>query len=150
MFKRNASVVHALVALLLAIGLNGCASSTSGAMSIFNQLGGMDTVKSLAGNFLKSASGDSRTSSLFSGKDMSALTSKLSDQICSMTGGDCAAPLTKDQVKAGADKVTPSQSSALSDSFKKAVDELKGSPAVKEALNKAVGPSLGGIIGGLL
>jgi hypothetical protein len=146
MMNRSALALHVFVALLMAISLNAYASS----ISIFNQLGGLNTVKSLSSSILKGAAGDSRTSGLFSGKDMGELTSKLSGQICSMTGGDCAAPLTKGQITAGAKKLTPAQSNALSDSFSKALAELKSSPAVKAVLNKTLGPSIGGILGGLL
>ena len=133
---------------LLAIGVNGC--STTSAVSMMQQLGGAETMTKLAGSFLQSAVSNPQLSSLLGGVDLSAVTPKVSDQLCSMLGGGCAAPLTADQVKAGAAKVTPAQSSALSSAFSTALDTVKASPALQQQVTKLVGPQLGGIVGALL
>ena len=147
------SVVHSVVAGALIIGLAGCgsgATGTKGAMSLFDQLGGMDQIKSLSSSFVNNLSSDSRTSNLVTNADKGALTSKLSNQMCALTGGGCAAPLTDSQIAEGAKKVDPATASAVNDSFSKAVSSLASSPLVKETLTKAVGPKLGGIVGALM
>jgi hypothetical protein len=130
---------------MFAVLLNGCSTT-----SLIKQVGGMDSIRSLSSGFLKNVSGDSRVSSLLGGKDISALTSKLTDQICSMTGGDCKAPLTGAQIADASKRVNPSTSQALSENFSKAVDTITSTPAVKDAINKTVGSKIGGILGALL
>jgi truncated hemoglobin YjbI len=141
-------IARAAAIALLAIGINGC--STTSAVSMMQQLGGAETVTKLAGSFLQSAVTNPQLSSLLSGVDMSAITPKVSDQLCSMLGGGCAAPLTADQIKAGAAKVNPQQASALSSAFSSALDVVKASPELQQGITKLVGPQLGGIVGALL
>jgi len=146
-------IVHSLLGSALIIGLAGCgsgAASTKGAMSLFDQLGGMDQIKSLSTSFVNNMASDSRTSKMVTSADKSSLTSKLSNQLCALTGGGCAAPLTDSQIAEGAKRVDPATTSAVNDSFSKAVSSLSSSPLVKETLTKAVGPKLGGIVGALM
>jgi len=146
-------IVHSVIAGSLIMVLAGCGTGgtgTTGAMSLFDQLGGMDQIKSLSNSFVSNLSSDSRTSKLVTNADKGALTSKLSNQMCALTGGGCSAPLTDSQIAEGAKKVDPATTSAVNDSFSKAVSSLTSSPLVKETLTKAVGPKLGGIVGALM
>jgi hemoglobin len=148
--------VNGVLSSALIISLAGCSggmggsSTMKGAMSLFDQLGGMDQIKSLSNNFVGNMATDSRTSKLMASTDKSAMTSKLSDQLCALTGGGCAAPLTEAQITEGAKKVDPAATSAVNDSFSKALSSLSSSPLVKDTMTKVVGPKLGGIVGALL
>src|SRR5262245_26246252 len=131
--SRNRRWCVTILLALVALALNGCSSLGSSA-SLFKQLGGMDTVKSLSSEFLKNVSGDSRVGGLLAGQDVSSLSSKLTSQICSMTGGDCKAPLSSQQIADAAKKIDPNTSSALSDNFTKALDTVTSSSTVRDSI----------------
>ena len=133
---------------LLAVTINGCASTS--ALNMMDALGGTQGVTKLAGNFLQSAASNGSLGSLLKGKDLSSITPIVSDQLCSLMGGGCKAPLTSDQIAAGAKKLSPTQANAVGSVFSDTLNALKQSPAAQEAIKKAVGPSLGGIIGAVL
>src|SRR5262245_23309031 len=142
----------AAVALFSAF-LAGCSSmgSLGSAASVFDQLGGMNTVNQLASGFVNSSLKDPRLSGLIAGKSVDAAASsvKVSDQLCSILGGGCKAPLTDSQLSAAASKLSPGQASALSDNFTSTLNSVASNPAVRDAVTKAVGSKLGGL-GGLL
>jgi hemoglobin len=139
---------RALAVLALVVTSAGCASMGGGA-SLFDQLGGMDQVRSLASAFVDNAARDGRTSSLLSNANLGSLKTKVSDQFCAMAGGSCKAPLTSAQITEAGKKVDTRTSSALTDSLGKALDAIRANPAVKEGVTKLVGPQLGGIVAGL-
>jgi hemoglobin len=141
---------RALVALTLAVAFGGCASTGSSATSLFNQLGGMDQIRSLSSAFVDNAARDGRTSNLLSNANLGSLKTKVSDQLCAMSGGSCKAPLTGAQITEAGKKVDAGTSSALTDSLRKALDAVRANPAVKESTTKLLGPQLGGIVAGLL
>jgi len=142
-------VTRALIALALVVGLGGC-SSMGSATSLFDQLGGMNGVRSLSDSFVGNVASDSRTKSMLSGANMDSLKTKMSDQFCALMGGSCKAPLTESQITDAGKKVDAKTSSALSDSLSKALDTVKAVPGVKEGVTKLMGPQLGGIVAGLL
>jgi truncated hemoglobin YjbI len=141
-------VGRVLVALALVATLGGCASMSS--KSVFEQLGGMDQIRTLSDTFVNNVASDGRTSSMLSGSNLSSMKSKLSDQLCAMSGGKCSAPLSNAQIAEAGKKVSPATSSALNDSFSRALDSLKTNPALKETITKTMGPQLGGIMASLL
>jgi hypothetical protein len=145
-----AAYTRALAVLVLVVTFGGCASMGSTGLSLFDQLGGMDQVRSLASSFIDNAARDGRTSSLLSNANLGSLKSKVSDQFCAMAGGSCKAPLTSAQITEAGKKVDARTSSALTDSLGKALDAVKANPAVKEGVTKLLGPQLGGIVAGLL
>jgi len=118
--------------------------------NLFQTMGGMDTVKKLAGDFLQSAAKDPRLSELLGKADTTAMAPKLSDQMCSMLGGGCKAPLTDQQIAAGSSKLDANQTKALGDSFSSSLSSVTSNPLVKEGVSKAIAPKLGGVVGGLL
>ena len=138
-----------LVALILVVGLGGC-GSMGGAAGLLDQLGGSSTLKSLTDSFVNNAASDPRSSKLLSGANLGSLKTKVSDQFCSVLGGDCKAPLTSAQVTEASKKVDASTSAGLKDSLLKALDSVKANPAVKEGVTGLLGPQLGGIVAGLL
>jgi truncated hemoglobin YjbI len=139
---------RSLTVLALVAALGGCASM--GKKRAFDQLGGMDQIRALSDSFVNNVASDSRTSSLLSGSNLSSMKSKLSDQLCAMSGGKCSAPLSNAQIAEAGKKVNPSTSSALTDSFSRALDSIKANPVVKETVTKTMGPQLGGIVASLL
>lgn len=139
------------IVILFTFVLNGCSSMSSmSSTNLINELGGMDKIQSLSSSFLQNVSSDSRVSNMLGGQDTSSLTGKLSNQICSMIGGNCQPALSNDQIDAASKKLSPETSSALGDNFTKALDSVTSSSTVKEAINTTVGSKIGGILSGLL
>ena len=94
------AIVRGVVVGVVASVLAGCggmdtASTAKGAMSLFDQLGGMDQIKSLSDKFVNNVAADPRTSKLVAGADTTAAKAKVSNELCALTGGGCAAPLTE-------------------------------------------------------
>jgi len=139
-----------LAVLVLSTGLGTGAARAQGLGEVFEMIGGMDTVSKLSGTLLKSAASDPRLSGLLGKMNTSTASPKLADQMCAILGGGCKAPLTDQQVTAGAQKLNPSQSKALSENFNSALNAVSSNPLVKEAMIKAIGPKLGGIVGALI
>lgn len=140
------------VALVLFLSAGLVVFESRGQMlgSLFQMVGGMDTVKKLAGQLLQSSASDPRLAGLLGKANLGSLSPKLADQMCSMLGGDCKAPLTDQQIAAGASKVNASQTKALGDNFTSSLAAVTDNPLVKDGLSKAIAPKLGGIIGALL
>ena len=82
--------------------------------------------------------------------DTGAVAPKLADQMCSMLGGSCKAPLTDRQIAAGSRKLDTSQTKALRDNFSSSLRAVTGNPLAKEGVSKAIAPKLGGIVGALI
>jgi hypothetical protein len=118
--------------------------------SLFQMMGGMDTVKKLSSTFLESAIKDPRLAGVMGKLDPGAASPKLADQMCSMLGGNCKAPLTDQQIAAGSKKLDASQLGALTDHFGSSLNSVTSNPLVKEGVSKAIAPKLGGIVGALL
>ncbi len=118
--------------------------------SLFQMMGGMDTVSKLASGLLQSAANDPRLAGVMGKMDVGAASPKLAGQMCSILGGGCKAPLTDEQVAAGASKLNAAQTQALGDNFSAVLGNLISNPLVKEGVSKAIGPKLGGIIGALI
>ena len=139
--------------LLIAILGGGLAVGQSGAQmmgSLFQMIGGTDMLGKLAGSVLQSSASDPRLSGLLANADVKSLTPKLTDQMCSMVGGGCKAPLTDDQIKAGQSKLDESQTKALGENFNASLKSVTDNPLVRDGLTKAIAPKLGGIVGGLI
>lgn len=125
-----------------------CNAQTIG--SLFQMMGGMDTVSKLASGLLQSSASDPRLAGVMGKMNAGAASPKLANQMCSILGGGCKAPLTDQQTAAGASKLDASQTKALSENFSSVLGNLISNPLVKEGVSKAIGPKLGGIIGALL
>ncbi len=125
-------------------------SITPVANSLFEQIGGMNTVNQLAAEFLQSSSNDPHLSDLFSGVDTAVMGAQMGNQLCATLGGECAAPLTEKDIKKGTKKLTDEQSSALSANFRTALAGVTQSPLLQQAVDAVVGPEIGGIVGALL
>ena len=143
-------MIGSLALLVLGVGLPAGESIGQMFGNLFQMMGGMDQVKKLAGTFLQSSASDPRLAGLLGKVDTSAVTPKLADQMCSMLGGGCKAPLSDQQISAGAGKLDPSQTKALGDNFGSALNSVTGNALLKEGVSKAVAPKLGGIVGALL
>lgn len=104
----------------------------------------------IAEGALKSAASDPRLKSLFGGKDVTAMTSKFSDQLCSVLGGGCKAPLSAGQITAGARKLNETQTSAVGEVFSGAMSKSGVNSMTQGLVNQAIGPQLAGILGGLI
>lgn len=143
-------LVKGLALLVFSLGLAAGSGIGQTLGNVFEMLGGMDTVSKLASGLLKSTASDPRLAGLLGKVNASAATPKLADQICAMLGGGCKAPLTDQQITAGAKKLNESQTKALGDHFNSALSAASSNPLVREAVTKAIGPKLGGIVGALI
>jgi hypothetical protein len=132
----------------------GCGGSSGvagmAAPGLMGQVGGMDSVSKLAGSFLESSAGDSRLSGLLGGGKTDAMKPKLSNQLCSILGGGCEAPVSESEIAKGAEKLTPTQADAVKENFGSSLGGMNLSSSVQSAVSKAVAPKLPGIIGALL
>jgi hypothetical protein len=138
-----------------ALVLSGCQStgglgSLAGGASLFQQLGGMNTVTQLATVFLQSSGKDPQLSDLLQGADKSELTGQVANQLCAALGGGCQAPLTNEQISAGAKALSGAQNDAIANNLNTALATAVSSPALRGAASRVVGPQLGGILGALL
>jgi hypothetical protein len=131
-----------------ALGVSQVAGQAIG--GLFQMMGGMDTVSKLAKELLQSSVGDPRLAAVMGKLDVGAVSPKLTDQMCSMLGGGCKAPLTEQQIAAGASKLDASQTKALGDNFSSALGKVASNPLAKEGVSQAIAPKLGGIVGALL
>jgi hemoglobin len=137
-----------LIIFPLLAALSAC--SSTGAMSLVDQLGGMGQVTKLAGGFVNNMVSNPTLSGLLANVDTSAATAKMSDQLCAGLGGDCTPPFTNDQIADAASKLSPEQKSAVSSSFSSALASVTTSPAVRDAVTKTLGSKMSGIVGSLL
>ena len=118
--------------------------------NLFQMVGGMDTVGKLSSNLLKTSASDPRLAGVLGKVDATAVAPKLADQMCSMLGGGCKAPLDDQQISAGASKLNDTQTKALADNFSSTLKAVADSPLVREGVSKAIAPKLGGIVGALI
>ena len=139
-----------LAMLTIGAGLAVGDSTAQTLGNLFQLMGGTDTVTKLSSNLLQSAAKDPRLAGVLGKVDTSAVAPKLADQMCSMLGGGCKAPLTDQQIAAGSKKLDASQTKALGENFGSALNGVTNNPLVKEGVSKAIAPKLGGIVGGLI
>src|SRR4051794_28162568 len=97
-----------MIAMALAAG-QGIAQNLPNLGSMFQMMGGMDSIKKLSTNLLQSAVKDPRLTGLLGTVDPTAASPKLADQMCSMLGGGCKAPLSEQQIAAGSGKLDTTQ-----------------------------------------
>ena len=138
----------AVAALSAALGVSQ--SSGQSIAGLFQSIGGMDAVTKLASGLLQSSASDPRLAGVIGKLDAGSISPKLADQMCSMLGGGCKAPLTNQQIATGASKLDASQTKALSDNFSSTLGKMTTNPLVKEGVSKAIRPKLGGIVGALI
>lgn len=143
-------LVRWLVMVIFGVGLLVGESMGQAIGNLFQMMGGTETIGKLAGSLLQSSVKDPRLAGLLGKADVNAITPKLADQMCSMLGGGCKAPLTDDQIATGASKLDGSQTKALGDNFGSALSAVTSNPLVKDGVSKVIAPKLGGIIGALI
>ena len=139
-----------LATVIIGVGLAVGQSTAQTLGNLFQLMGGTDTVTKLSRTLLQSAAKDPRLTGVLGKVDTSAVAPKLADQMCSMLGGGCKAPLTDQQIAVGSSNLDASQTKALSDHFGSALNTVTGNPLVKEGVSKAIAPKLGGIVGAFI
>ena len=139
-----------LAIVIIGVGLAVGQSTAQTLGNLFQLMGGTDTVTKLSSNLLQSAANDPRLAGALGKVDTSTVAPKLADQMCSMLGGGCKAPLSDQQIAAGSGKLDASQTKALGEHFGSALNAVTSNPLVKEGVSKAIAPKLGGIVGGLI
>ena|SRR5215471_7011478 len=147
--KRQLSI-RWLAPLILGLGLGGGDGIAQSIGNLFQMMGGMDTVGKLSSNLLKSSASDPRLAGVLGKVDANAVSPKLADQMCSILGGGCKAPLTDQQIAAGAGKLDKAQTQALSENFSSQLKSISSNPLVRDGVSKAIAPKLGGIVGALI
>ena len=149
--KRQISVRWlALLILGVGVGLGAGDGIAQSIGNLFQMMGGMDTVGKLSSSLLQSSAADPRLAGVLGKADTGAMAPKLADQMCSMLGGGCKAPLNDQQISAAAGKLDKSQTQALSDNFSSALKSVTGNSLVRDGVSKAIAPKLGGIVGALI
>ena len=139
-----------LALAIIGAGLGVGQSFAQSVGSVFQLMGGMDTVKKLSSNVLESAAKDPRLAGALGKIDTNTAVPKLADQMCSILGGGCKAPLTSAQIAAGSSKLDSSQTKALGEHFGSSLNTVTTNPLVKEGVSKAIAPKLGGMVGALI
>ena len=146
------TLVKSVAVVTFGVGLGVCDSLGQGLGlgNLFQMVGGMDTVGKLSSGLLKSSASDPRLSGLLGKLDTNAVAPKLAEQMCSMLGGGCKAPLSDQQIEAGKAKLDDTQTKALGDNFSSTLKSVTDNPLIREGVSKAVAPKLGGIVGALI
>ena len=67
----------------------GCASSTSSAETLYDELGGKPKIEEIVDNFINEIAFDERTYEFFKNSNMNRFKEKLSKQLCVMANGPC-------------------------------------------------------------
>jgi len=153
---KHPSIVSCTISVMASVMalLSGCSSmgSAASAVSAYEKLGGSSNMSSIASGFVNSSLKDPQLSSLTAGKsvDPTSTTEKVSNQLCSLLGGGCKAPLSSSQLTEAASKVSPDQSKAISQHFASALNSVVSDPHVRELATKTVGSKLPGVLTGLL
>lgn len=92
-------MVKGLSLLLVVIALGGCAS---GNQSLYDSLGGKETVADIVENFIYEIQYDPTVLPYFEGSDIERFRDKLEEQICAVSNGPCSyTGDTMEQVHAG-------------------------------------------------
>jgi truncated hemoglobin YjbI len=143
--------VNAAGVAAVLLGLTGCGgmSSMGSTASLYQQLGGTDSITKMANSLVSSSMKDPRLSGAFGNVNSSAASTKVADQLCSALGGGCTAPYTDQQVQAAADKLTPDQKTAISDNFSSSLNSVTSNSALKDAVTKSLGSKMSGILGAI-
>jgi hypothetical protein len=138
--------------VILITGLNGCAAiaGLNAAMSIYDMLGGSSVLSGLANTILTSSMSDPRLSGMLSTINPDTATPQITNQLCSLLGGNCIAPFTQQQVAEGSARLTPEQQSAVSDNLGNALNAVTSNPMVRNAVVNSLGSQVSGILGALL
>jgi hypothetical protein len=152
-------LVLAFAAAVVGLGLAGWSSPGSiGSLlsmpsaSLFKQLGGMQTIFSLASRFVRSSMKDPSLAGLTAGKSVNpaATTGHVATQLCAMLGGGCAPPLNNAQVASASSKLSPRQATAISAHFRSSLRRLVSNPLVRAAVMRVLGPKIPGVLSGFL
>src|SRR4030095_9331413 len=118
----------------------GCSSTSmrawmGGASStLYQQLGGMDSMTKLAGGMVRSSMTDPRLSGLLANVNPSSATPRLANQLCAALGGGCTAPFTPQQIDRAAERLTPEQRSALSENFNSSLNSVTTNSALQDSV----------------
>ena len=139
-----------LALVIIGVGLGAGQSFAQSLGNMFQTMGGMDTAKRLSSSVLESAAKDPRLAGALGKMDTSTAVPKLAEQMCSMLGGGCKAPLTNAEIKTGSSKLDASQTKALGEHFGSSLDTVTNNSLVKKGVSKAIAPKLGGIVGALI
>lgn len=150
-------VTATCVAVMVGVGLSSCSSMGSmggmggGAGNLFSMLGG-GKINSMASDLVSRTIKDPRLSSLTSGRtiDPQASSTRVSNQMCSMLGGGCPAPLSETDMANAASRVSPEQSRAIDENFNSSLSSTTTDPSVRDKIREALGSKMPGIIGGIL
>jgi truncated hemoglobin YjbI len=131
------------------LGLGGCSGmgSMGSTSSLYQQLGGMDSINKMASSLVNSSKSDPRLASAMGNVNSSTASSKVADQLCAALGGGCSAPYSDSQMQAAADRLTPDQRTAVSDNFTTALNSVTSNPLLRDSVSKAIGSKMSGILG---
>ena len=140
------SVLGVSAAVLALTGCSGMGSVAS-TPSLYQQLGGMDSMNKLASDVVSASMKDPRFSSLLRNVNPATASAKVADQLCAALGGGCARPYSDAEIEAASLRMTPDQQTAVKDNFISSLNSLTSNPALRDAVTKTLGSRIDSIVG---
>jgi hemoglobin len=108
--------------------------------SLYERLGGMDSITAVVNDFRDRVAGDARINQKFARTDLGRLTKMLIDQVCEATGGPCKyTGRSMKEAHAGMN-VTTGEFSALVDDLVATLNHFKVGKTEQEQLLGVLGP----------
>jgi hemoglobin len=143
-------VAPALVALLLALDLAACATTSAPPPTLYKRLGGREGIALVVDDFVANMTTDGRVNGRFKSlppAEVFKFKSNLSDQICDATGGPCSY-LGRDMKTAHRGmQITEAEWAAAVENLVKALDKNSVGAAEKNELLALLAPLKADIVG---
>ena len=108
--------------------------------SLYERLGGMDSITAVVNDFRDRVAGDARINQKFARTDLGRLTKMLIDQVCEATGGPCTYSGRSMKEAHSGMKVTTGEFSALVDDLVATLDHFKVGKIEQDELLGVLGP----------
>jgi hemoglobin len=108
--------------------------------SLYERLGGMDSITAVVDDFRDRVAGDARINQKFARTDLGRLTKMLIDQVCEATGGPCTYTGRSMKEAHSGMKVTTGEFSALVDDLVATLNHFKVGKIEQDELLGVLGP----------
>jgi hypothetical protein len=141
-------VLWLCAAVLALTGCSGMGSvESTPTPSLYQQLGGMNSMNKLAGDVVNASMKDPRFSGLLRDVDPATASAKIANQLCAALGGGCARPYSDAQIDAASLHMTLAQRMAVKDNFTSSLNSLTSDPALRDAVMRTLGSRIDSIVG---
>lgn len=131
-----------VVVCSLLLSLGGCADAEhkTAQQSLYDRLGGKNSISAVVDQFVANVAADSRINGRFATTDIPKLKGHLVDQVCSATGGPCAYKGHDMKTTHAGMKISNAEFGALVEDLVKALDTFKVPAQEKSELLGLLGP----------